>query len=544
MKTALIVFLIFMIVTFFYGGNINISQGSIFDGEPYLAVNPSNPRHIVIAWLGYIDSTRARIKTRVSFDAGNTWSNINLIDHVNPFYGSADPSLDFDNNGNVYLCYIDFNRFRFSGAVYVRKSVDGGLTWGNPVEVINAHSEQGKFPIDRPWISIDRSGGVYDGYIYVTTMNPTVFGPLSPPYHPYLTVSADGGNSFGQWSHLDTLNWLAGNFIPQPMPTPSVSSDGTFNAVYPSLVFTQNSQSQFILVSSNDGGNSFAYHSVFSTPRLLQDSVAKKGYLLRTDPSNADHRAFFYIDNLYGDFDIFMRESFDKGATLSEGVRINDDPIGNNRMQDLLWADFDTNGDLAVSWRDRRNGADSTYSTSYEIWGAVRLKNSADFFTNFRISDTLVAYDSILARSGNDFMSVKLMNDTLNAAWGDTRDGRLNIWFQRMAISQVVTSIDPSSGNKIGVADKFLVYQNYPNPFNPSTTISYDLPRSSRVRVIIYDVRGDLLKTIVNGNQSAGRHSVIWDGRDENGIQAGSGIYFYRIISSGFSQTRKMLLIK
>ncbi len=544
MKTFIIVLSIFVTLAYSYGGNINISEGNIFDGEPYLAINPSNPQHMVMAWMGYIDSSRVYIKTKVSFNAGQTWSNMTVIAHVNELYGSADPSLEFDNSGNVFLSYLDFNKDIFSGAVYLRKSIDGGLTWGDPVEVINVHSDPGKYPIDRPWISIDRSGGIYDGDIYITTMTPTVFGQLAPPYHPYLTVSSNGGSSFNSWRYLDTLNWLSGNIIQQPMPTPCSSSDGSFHAVYPSYVYSQNPDVQYIIASSFDGGNSFTYHSVFSTPRSLSDSLAKKGYLLRADPSDADHLAFFYLDVLYGDMDIFLRESFDKGATWSDGIRINDDPPGNNRMQDLLWADFDNDGDLAVSWRDRRNGTDSTYTTSYEIWGAVRLKDSAIFSSNFRISDTLVAYDSVLAKAGNDFMCIKLVNDTLNAVWGDTRDGKLNIWFQRMAVSEVTSSIDQSSTDEFGIPEKFSVYQNYPNPFNPSTTISYYLPKASRVKVCMYNVQGNRVKTIVNGMQTTGRKTVVWDGRDEKNIPVGSGIYFYRVTAFGLSKTMKMLLIK
>ncbi|GBD88739.1 hypothetical protein BMS3Abin03_02680 [bacterium BMS3Abin03] len=539
MKKFIIIFSVVVTLASSYSQNKNISEGNIFDGEPYLAINPLNSQHFVVAWIGYIDSTRAWIKTRVSFDAGETWSGINLIGHSNPFYGSADPSLDFNSEGDVYLSYIDFNKFLFSGADYVRKSTDGGLTWEDPVEVINVNSDPGKFPIDRPWISIDRSGGNYNGNIYVTTMNPTIFGFLPPPYHPYLTVSSNGGSSFGDWRYLDTLNWLAGNLIRSPMPMPAVSSDGTFHAVYVSFLYSQNPDVQYIIASSSDGGNSFTYHPVFTTPFQIEDSLAKKGYLLQADPSDVNHLAFFSVNNLYGDLDIFMRESYDKGAIWSGAERVNDDPVGNNRMQDLLWADFNNDGDLAVSWRDRRNGNDSTYTTSYEIWGAVRLKDSGSFSDNFRISDTLIAYDSILANPGNDFMCIKLVNDTLNAVWGDTRDGHLNIWFQRTAISDVVSSVDPSSKDKTGTPDKFFVYQNYPNPFNPVTTISYSIPQSGLVQLKIFDMLGREVAILLNKVQSAGNHEIKFDASDFT-----SGVYFYRLQSGSFSETKKLVLLR
>ncbi|MCP4582622.1 MAG: T9SS type A sorting domain-containing protein [candidate division Zixibacteria bacterium] len=85
----------------------------------------------------------------------------------------------------------------------------------------------------------------------------------------------------------------------------------------------------------------------------------------------------------------------------------------------------------------------------------------------------------------------------------------------------------------------FHLYQNYPNPFNASTTISYDIPRSSDVTIEIYDILGRRIETLIFQNQPAGSHSLIWHARDLT-----SGIYFYRIQAGSYLESRKMLLIK
>jgi hypothetical protein len=280
-------------------------------------------------------------------------------------------------------------------------------------------------------------------------MPPKVFGPLLPPYRPYFIKSSNEGSSFNSWVYLDTINWLSGNIIAQPMPTNCVSSDGSFHAVYPSYLISQDFYPQYIIASSDDAGNNFNYHSVLTSTHAVSYPLAKKGYLLRSDPADTEHLAFFYLDVPYGDLDIFVTESFNKGVNWSPAIRLNDDPIANNRMQDLVWADFDTDGDLVVSWRDRRNGTDSTYTTASEIWGAVRHRDSTQFSANFRISDTIVDYDTILAFAGNDFMCIKFRDDTLNAVWGDTRDGKLNIWFQKTGIDGSVLSIHQISCEKL-----------------------------------------------------------------------------------------------
>jgi hypothetical protein len=86
--------------------------------------------------------------------------------------------------------------------------------------------------------------------------------------------------------------------------------------------------------------------------------------------------------------------------------------------------------------------------------------------------------------------------------------------------------------------------QNYPNPFNSNTTISYNLKEPGEVIISIYNVRGQLIKKLVNGQQSIGRHSVVWDGKDENRETVSSGIYLYEIKSDRFEDTGKMILLK
>ncbi len=83
-----------------------------------------------------------------------------------------------------------------------------------------------------------------------------------------------------------------------------------------------------------------------------------------------------------------------------------------------------------------------------------------------------------------------------------------------------------------------------PNPFNPNTTIAYSLPEAGKVRLDIYNVKGQLVKTLVNTEHVAGFHSAVWNGKDMNNKTVASGVYFYRISSPHKTQTKKMLLLK
>ncbi|MEN8006747.1 MAG: choice-of-anchor D domain-containing protein, partial [Candidatus Krumholzibacteriota bacterium] len=92
-----------------------------------------------------------------------------------------------------------------------------------------------------------------------------------------------------------------------------------------------------------------------------------------------------------------------------------------------------------------------------------------------------------------------------------------------------------------------LVYalgQNFPNPFNPKTEIRFELPHAKNTRLRIYDLRGRLVKDLVSGHMDAGRHSVVWMGRDNGGRQVASGVYYYKIDSGTFSEVKRMTLVK
>jgi hypothetical protein len=92
----------------------------------------------------------------------------------------------------------------------------------------------------------------------------------------------------------------------------------------------------------------------------------------------------------------------------------------------------------------------------------------------------------------------------------------------------------------------FSLSQNYPNPFNPSTTIEFSIPEGEAAQTClnIYDIRGRLIRILINEEKNSGRYSVHWDGKDEIGREVGSGIYFYRITIEDYTSTKKMVLLR
>lgn len=95
-----------------------------------------------------------------------------------------------------------------------------------------------------------------------------------------------------------------------------------------------------------------------------------------------------------------------------------------------------------------------------------------------------------------------------------------------------------------GMPEVFALNANYPNPFNPTTTISYDLPAKSHVRLTVFNAAGQIVAQLVDAEQAAGSYRVSWNGTNLSGAVVPSGIYFYRVEGDGFAKTMKMTLMK
>ncbi|MBW6515197.1 MAG: T9SS type A sorting domain-containing protein [Candidatus Cloacimonetes bacterium] len=116
-----------------------------------------------------------------------------------------------------------------------------------------------------------------------------------------------------------------------------------------------------------------------------------------------------------------------------------------------------------------------------------------------------------------------------------------NIMYTSLDIDFTPTSVD--EGHIVVVPEKMLL-QNYPNPFNPETIIEFYLPAEMKITLEIFNIKGQLIKTLVDGYQPAGNNFVVWNCRDHNNHEVSSGIYFYKLTTDTHIETRKMLLLK
>jgi hypothetical protein len=125
-----------------------------------------------------------------------------------------------------------------------------------------------------------------------------------------------------------------------------------------------------------------------------------------------------------------------------------------------------------------------------------------------------------------------------------------SVWLERVVAGDLVVNaffgvatVVPGDGTDSPPSAALL--QNHPNPFNPSTTIRYSIPEKARVRLRIYDAGGRLLRVLVDDVRDPGiLHAAIWDGNDRFGLPVASGVYFYRLETNGWSESRKMVLLR
>ena len=136
------------------------------------------------------------------------------------------------------------------------------------------------------------------------------------------------------------------------------------------------------------------------------------------------------------------------------------------------------------------------------------------------------------------------VGDYAYAVWADGRSSGkteiLGLYAQKLD-----NPTTPNDDHVLPSPMGFRLMQNHPNPFNPSTTIAFEIKDAAKdYRLDIYNIKGQLVKTLHKGKLGLGRHSLVWNGQDNYDNEVASGVYFYRLDDGQKSLSRKMLLMK
>ncbi|KAA3662366.1 MAG: T9SS C-terminal target domain-containing protein [Calditrichaeota bacterium] len=158
----------------------------------------------------------------------------------------------------------------------------------------------------------------------------------------------------------------------------------------------------------------------------------------------------------------------------------------------------------------------------------IGLRASKNYFAN---------KDGSVIFSEGDAVGYAGMTETPQDDWGVdiTSRGEFTVIATGTAVQEDIP---------VGIADTYKLGHNYPNPFNPETTIDFTIAQTGQTQIVIYNVLGQRVHTLVDGVVQSGTHSVKWNGRNAFGVSVPSGVYYYTLKSNSFKQTKKMLLLK
>ncbi|NOS85357.1 MAG: T9SS type A sorting domain-containing protein [Ignavibacteria bacterium] len=277
---------------------------------------------------------------------------------------------------------------------------------------------------------------------------------------------------------------------------------------------------------STNGGTSFG------TDFQLSNVSSTNGFpYICCDYSNSAARGNVYVvwdDMRGGNSDVWFQRSTNGGTNwLASPVRVND-VTTNNQYWPVIQCD--NNGILYAIYYDTRAGASAinayvAYSTDAGNTWVNQIMSDSNFTQQQPNSDV---------RFG-DYIQIDAHDGKVIPVWTDQRKGYPNQEIYTANLSGIL-AVNPISTE---VPVSFALYQNYPNPFNPATKIRFDLPKGSFTKIVVFDAIGREIRTIFSQVLTAGAYETEF-----NASNLTSGVYFYKITSGEFSETKKMLVVK
>ena len=182
------------------------------------------------------------------------------------------------------------------------------------------------------------------------------------------------------------------------------------------------------------------------------------------------------------------------------------------------------------------SGEHELYFTSEDAGGTHAALINPDDIVDGHLTDEarealeVMGYDVEETNNGDGTLTVKLTK-------GDANN-------QSVMELKIDLEDDEAAAKETELPDGYALSQNYPNPFNPTTQIAYSLGQAEHVTIEVFNVNGQLIKTLVDQMMPAGEHTVQWNATGETGDRVASGVYLYRLSAGEITQSKKMTLVK
>jgi hypothetical protein len=456
---------------------------------------------------------------------GVNWSGNDLLP---PFtQSSSDPGPTIDKNGVIIFTVLD------GPGMCAAYSTNNGTTWSPRVTIHSGSSDKNFAASD------DAPSSSYYGRTYSVWSN---FAIGSPPI--VSSYSTDGGAT---WSAMLQINTSVSGHYSQGCdiaigPTGQVyvcwaapnSSSGNIEDFLGFAVSTTGGTSWTVTNNAYDmngiRANSFNGWNfrVNSFPRISVDRSGgpRNGwiYVVSTDVN---------LSPAGSDADVILHKSTDGGVTWSAGIRVNQDAMNNGKVQFFPTVRVDEAGGVNVAFYDNRNYP--SVGDSCQTFMA-RSTDGGVTWTDFLVSDHAwkVKGEAGLGSYGGDYIGISSGNNKVFPFWFDDKTGTMQAWTCAVTLDPVGVA-----GNNNEIPDKFVLMQNFPNPFNPNTIIRYSVPKTSNVKLDVFDITGKKVASLVDEVKSAGNYRYSFDASN-----IAAGVYLYTLKTDGASFTKKMVLVK
>jgi hypothetical protein len=468
--------------------------------------------------------------------AGNSFSqwqaDVRLTDNtensINCFGNTRSVAANGDIIHTVWTDYRDGN-----SEIYYKRSVDGGITWGSDVRLTSNPASA-----HNPGIVVNGSS------VYVV-----FYENRNGDFQVFLMKSADDGVTWGAETQISESSVRTGH------PSIAVSGSNVHVAWWDNR---DGVNEEIYYRKSADGGFTWSpeVRITNNAGRSIYANVAVSGSYVHV----------IWQDDTPGNWEIYYKRSADGGSTWGTETRLT-----NNQYVTHIPSIAVSGANIYILFGDGRNGSMDIYfkksanngstwgsdtrltTTAYNEWFSSVAVNSADIYVVFRQDISANSYKISYLESNNSgskwskvtalTSSVECMMPSVCASglnkhivWRDYRDGNYEMYYKRYINNSRAKFPEFVSS---GIPSEFKLKQNYPNPFNPVTTIGFDIAKAGFVTIKIYDMLGRETAELVNENMNPGSFYVNWNASGKQ-----SGVYFCRITANGFTDIKKLLLVK